>query len=151
MKHKFFSFLLALPMQAFVFGQQLDDSITIKLRTGIEGFKERYHSPSIAVAIVHDQNIIFDYASGYIDIKNKIPATIDSRYSIQSVTKLFTATTYMQLVQKEQIRLNDKVKNYLPELAQSSANEITLLELATHTAGLPRQFCCRYTFCRPGK
>jgi len=44
----------------------------------------------------------------------------------------------MQTVQKEQTRLDDKVKKYLPELAQSPAKEITLPELATHTAGLPR-------------
>jgi CubicO group peptidase (beta-lactamase class C family) len=79
----------------------LTDSVINELRKGVEGFKNRFHSPSIVVAIVHDKNIIFSEALGYIDTENKIPATIDSKYPILSITKTFTATMLMQLVERK--------------------------------------------------
>src|SRR5215213_11764817 len=55
--------------------QPLHDSISKQLQIGVEGFKNRYHSPSIVVAIVHEKEIIFNEPLGYIDVENKIPAT----------------------------------------------------------------------------
>jgi len=120
----------------------LHDSTIKELRTGIEGFKNRYHSPSIVVVIVHDKEIIFSEALGYIDLENKIPATIDSKYPIQSITKTFTATMLMQLMQRNIVALDDDVKKYVPEYKGNSnlpgKSGTTLLQLATHTSGLPR-------------
>jgi CubicO group peptidase (beta-lactamase class C family) len=94
------------------------------------------------VVIVHDNNIIFSEALGYADLENKIPATLHSRFSIQLVTKIFTATMLMQLVQRGQVLLNDDVKRYVPELGTATGavyqSGTTLLQLATHTSGLPR-------------
>jgi CubicO group peptidase (beta-lactamase class C family) len=120
----------------------LSDSTILELKKGVEGFKDRFHSPSIVVAIVHENNIIFSDALGYTDVENKIPATIDSKYPILSVTKTFTATMFMQLVQQKKINLVDEVKKYVPEYSKnpglSDKNGTTLFQLATHTSGLPR-------------
>jgi CubicO group peptidase (beta-lactamase class C family) len=122
--------------------QLLDDSIASKLKMGVEGFMHRYNSPSIVVAIVHNREVIFSDAKGYIDLENKIPADINSVYSIQSITKVFTATMFMQLVQKGIVAIDDAVIKYVPEfkdnLNATDKNEITLLQLATHTSGLAR-------------
>src|SRR6476620_3925210 len=75
----------------------LPDSVVQELKKGVEGFQSRFHSPAIVVAIVHDKSIIFSDALGYTDIENKVPATIDSKFPILSVTKTFTATMFMQL------------------------------------------------------
>lgn len=120
----------------------LTDSTINELRTGVEGFKNRYHSPSIVVVIVHDKKIIFSEALGYIDIENKIPATVDSKYPILSVTKTFTATMFMQLTERKITTLDDDVKKYVPEYKGNSdlmgKSGTTLFQLATHTSGLPR-------------
>ena len=120
----------------------LPDSITDRLREAVKGFKERYHSPSIVVAVVHKGQIIFSEAVGYKDIENKIPATIDSKYPIASVTKTFTATMLMQLVEKNVTRLDDDVKKFVPEFRGDTdlpgKSGTTLFQLATHTSGLPR-------------
>ena len=97
----------------------LNDSIVTELKKGVEGFQARFHSPGIVVAIVHHQNIIFSEALGYTDIENKIPATIHSKYPILSVTKTFTATMLMQLVEQKKIQLADDVKKYVPEYGGS--------------------------------
>ncbi|MFA7418540.1 MAG: serine hydrolase domain-containing protein [Melioribacteraceae bacterium] len=120
----------------------LNDSTSRQLKIVVEGFKNRYHSPSIVVVIVHDKTIIFSESEGYTDVNNKIQATIDSKYPILSVTKPFTATMFMQLYQKNIVALDDDVKKYVPEFKGSSnladKSGTTLLQLATHTSGLPR-------------
>ena len=78
----------------------LHDSTIKALRMGLEGFKDRFHSPSIVISIVHDKQIIFSEALGYTDVDNKVAATIDSKYPVLSVTKVFTATMLMQLKQR---------------------------------------------------
>ena len=125
-----------------VMAQQLSDSIRAQLQLAVKGFQERYHSPGIAVAIVHGNDIIFSDAQGFTDLEKQIPATIDSRFQIQSVTKIFMATMLMQLYEQGIVNLDDDVRNYVPEY--SGANDsgdksgTTLLELATHNSGLPR-------------
>lgn len=120
----------------------LHDSIVTGLKKGVKGFMERYHAPGIAIVIVHGNDIIFSDAAGYANLEKKIPVTIHSRYSIQSLTKVFTATMFMQLVQQKVVSLNHEVKKLVPELNDHRPNGrgegITLLQLATHTSGLPR-------------
>ena len=108
----------------------LPDSTIEQLRIGVRGFKERYHLPSIVVAIVHGNDILFSEALGYTDLEKNIPASIDSKYSIQSITKTFTATMYMQLaergrVQKELAQLEQRVK-----ASQGKLNNASFVEKA---------------------
>ena len=120
----------------------LNDSTAKQLRIVVNGFKNRYNSPSIVVVIVHDKQIVFSESLGNIDLDNKILATVDSKYPILSVTKPFTATMFMQLMQRKIVGLDDDVKRYLPEFKGNSdlpgKSGTTLLQLATHTSGLPR-------------
>lgn len=120
----------------------LHDSIIKQLKSGIEGFKDRYHSPAIVVAIIHDKEIIFSESLGYIDVENKISATIDSKFPILSVTKTFTATMFMQLMERKTISFDSDVRKYIPEyrgnLNSRDKSPTTLFQLATHTSGLPR-------------
>lgn len=120
----------------------LTDSIRTQLSMGVKGFQERYHSPSIVVAIVHGDSIIFSEARGYTDLEKLTPSSLDSKYQIQSITKIFTATMFMQLCEQKVVKIDDDVKEYVPEYpggsdTQSKAST-TLLELATHNSGLPR-------------
>ncbi|SKB38252.1 CubicO group peptidase, beta-lactamase class C family [Parapedobacter luteus] len=114
--------------------QELSDSIRAQLSLGVKEFQKRYQSPSIVVAVVHGNDIIFSEALGFTDLENKVPATIDSRYQIQSITKLFTATMFMQLWERGIINLDDDIRKYVPEYT----SDATFLELATHNSGLPR-------------
>jgi len=120
----------------------LPDSVIKQLDASVAGFKERYHSPSIVVLVVHDQQVIYSKAIGYTDIENKAPASTNAKYPILSMTKPFTATMLMQLVQRKIVKLDDNVAQYLPEfqanVAPADKKVTTLFQLATHTSGLPR-------------
>ncbi len=63
-------------------------------------------------------------------------------FEIGSVTKTFTATMLAKLVYEGRVDLNGPIKNILPvQLHQSALNgkEVTLLHLANHTSGFPKE------------
>jgi len=65
-----------------------------------------------------------------------------SIFEIGSVTKTFTATMLAKLVYEGRIDLNEPIQNILPvKLHQSTLNgkEVTLLHLANHTSGFPKE------------
>jgi len=135
-------FLIIVVCQQSFAQKSLDDSVRKQLEIGIKGFKERYHSPSVVLAIVHKDSIIFSGSDGFTDLDEKIPATIDSKYQIQSITKMFTATMLMHLWEKGFIKLEDDIRKYVPEFEglnmKGTPEATSFLELATHTSGLPR-------------
>lgn len=54
-------------------------------------------------------------------------------FQLASVSKLFTSVAILQLKEKGKLKLDDKVKQYVPELTN---NAITIRQLLTHTSGL---------------
>src|SRR5262249_49992614 len=59
---------------------------------------------------------------------------------IGSDTKTFTALLFADMTERDDIRLDDPVRKYLPEsvnVPTRNGKEITLHQLATHTSGLP--------------
>ena len=65
----------------------------------------------------------------------------DSVFEIGSVTKVFTATLLADMVERGEVSLSDPISKYLPRTVKTptrDGKEITLLDLATQTSGLPR-------------
>lgn len=65
----------------------------------------------------------------------------DTVFEIGSVTKVFTSLLLADMVQHNQVALDDPVAKYLPpsvKMPQRNGRSITLVDLATHTSGLPR-------------
>jgi CubicO group peptidase (beta-lactamase class C family) len=64
----------------------------------------------------------------------------DTLFGIGSITKTFTALLLQDMVDRREMRLHDPVANYLPhsvKVPEFCGRQITLLDLATHTSGLP--------------
>jgi CubicO group peptidase (beta-lactamase class C family) len=97
---------------------------------------------SMSVAIVKGDSILWSGTFGYArEESDKAPDT-STIYRAGSITKTFTATLMMILVQEGKIKLTDPVELYLPEIKKlkgySDTAKITFLQLASHTAGLQR-------------
>ncbi len=75
---------------------------------------------------------------GFADRSRGIPVTADTVFPLASVTKLFTATAVMQLVERGLVGLDSPVSRYLPQMARSGdpGAEPTVRQLLTHHAGL---------------
>ena len=64
----------------------------------------------------------------------------DTLFEIGSITKTFTALLLQDMVERGEMKLEDPVANYLPasvRMPTRNGKPITLLQLATHTSGLP--------------
>lgn len=99
--------------------------------------------PSVSVAIVKDQEIIWSKAYGMANTDNKVPASTTTVYSICSISKLFTSIAIMQLYDAGKLRLDDNIETILSgyNLKQQykDSGPITIRSLLTHSSGLPRE------------
>jgi CubicO group peptidase (beta-lactamase class C family) len=131
--------LSAISINTSIFAQSSLDSLIQTLPETCKTLMQQRGWPSLSVAVVLDQKIIFSQAFGYADIDKKIPATTKTIYRIASMTKLFTATMLMQLAEKGIVNINDPLIKYIPSYKPKypvNTGPTTLRQLATHTAGL---------------
>jgi CubicO group peptidase (beta-lactamase class C family) len=81
------------------------------------------------------------FARGPAQTGNDDSVDGDTIYEIGSVTKVFTALLLADEARRGELSLNDPATKYLPpgtKLPQRGPRAITLLDLATHTSGLPK-------------
>ncbi|MEO9322035.1 serine hydrolase domain-containing protein [Nocardioides sp. C4-1] len=98
---------------------------------------EKYDVPAAAWAVLHDGETV-DGAAGILHRGTGVTATADSVFQIGSITKLWTASLVMQLVDEGLVGLDEPVRRHLPELHVAdaeAADRMTVRMLLNHTAG----------------
>lgn len=98
----------------------------------------KYAIPGAAVLVYKDGKIN-QYLFGVINNKTRVPVTATTIFELGSITKTFSSLLLAVNVERREMRLNDKLVNYIDnsDSYSKSLKEITLLELATHTSSLP--------------
>ncbi|UCC72940.1 MAG: beta-lactamase family protein [Gemmatimonadota bacterium] len=86
--------------------------------------------------LVKDRRIVFHTALGRSDKERGIPLERNSIYRIRSMTKPFTGTAILLLMEEGKLALDDRVSLYLPSWDNDRSREITIRQLLTHTSGL---------------
>lgn len=98
-------------------------------------------TPSIAVAVARNGEVLWEEGFGWADRANGVRASEHTMYALASVTKPLTATGLMVLSDRGLIDLDRPVNEYLGtpalEARVGDAAEVTARRLANHTAGLP--------------
>lgn len=90
---------------------------------------------SVAVGV---GDAVVEAAAGVVNTRTGVPVAPDSVFQIQSITKVWTATLIMQLVDDGLVDLDDPVRAYVPgfRTADPAVSEsITVRHLLTHTGG----------------
>jgi CubicO group peptidase (beta-lactamase class C family) len=103
----------------------------------LPGLLERHAVPAAAVGLLADGAVV-DHAAGVLSRATGVEATADSVFQIGSVTKLWTSSLVMQLVDEGRVDLDATVRTYLPEFRiadEDAAAAITVRQLLTHTSG----------------
>ncbi|HEX8176182.1 MAG TPA: serine hydrolase [Pyrinomonadaceae bacterium] len=94
----------------------------------------------IVVGLVSSKGTrVISYGKPALDSRAELNG--DTVFEIGSITKVFTSILLADMVARGEVNLNDPISKYLPKNVKVPARngrEITLLDLATHTSGLPR-------------
>ncbi|HKV27871.1 MAG TPA: serine hydrolase domain-containing protein, partial [Candidatus Acidoferrales bacterium] len=98
---------------------------------------ERDDIAGAVVAVVRDGNVIFAKGYGYADLEKKKPVSAeDTLFRCGSISKLFTWTAVMQLVEQGKINLDGDINQYLDfKVPEPFGKPITMRNLMTHTPG----------------
>ena len=86
------------------------------------------------VLVGENSKIIYQNVTGYANIFLQQKNSVQTRYQLASLSKVFTAVAIMQLVEKKTIQLDDPIKKYLPSFPYA---DITIRQILSHTSGLP--------------
>ncbi|MCL1669617.1 beta-lactamase family protein [Elizabethkingia ursingii] len=100
-------------------------------QTDVNGF-------SGSILIARKDTVLLRKAYGYANYEWNIKATIDTKYSLASVSKQFTAAAILQLSERGLLSVEDKLNKYFPGFPKG--NQITLHMILSHMSGLPMDF-----------
>jgi CubicO group peptidase (beta-lactamase class C family) len=92
--------------------------------------------PGLSVAVMRDARVVKQAAYGVASVELGAPATLDTVYTLASMTKVFTASAIMLLVEEGRISLDEPVSKILPQLPPAWS-AITVRHCLSHTSGLP--------------
>ena len=95
------------------------------------------HIPGLSLAIAHQGELILAKGYGLANLEWSVPTTSATVYQLASLTKQFTATAIMLLVNEAQLDLEATIGHYLAD-TPAAWQEITLRQLLTHTSGMMR-------------
>ena len=72
-----------------------------------------------------------------LPISARVPMRADTIFDVASITKLFTATVLMALVEERRLALDQPIGEHLPSFAHGDRRSVTLRHLLSHVSGLP--------------
>ncbi|MGE5609158.1 MAG: serine hydrolase domain-containing protein, partial [Bacillota bacterium] len=115
--------LFPVPTQA----DAVDDFVNAEL--------QKRHIPGLSLAVLHNGQVVKLAGYGLANIESSIPVTPQSVFQIQSITKTFTATAILMLMEEGKLSLDEPVSKYLDGTPESW-KPITIRHLLTHTSGI---------------
>jgi CubicO group peptidase (beta-lactamase class C family) len=94
----------------------------IDYTTAIDGLKQslpetmaKAKAPGVAAALVDGDRLVWAEGFGFTDNSRKMQVTADTLFSVQSISKSYTATAFMKTVERGWFKLDDRLKTHLPE------------------------------------
>ena len=97
---------------------------------GVDAFKV----PGYVVGVTGGNVGRFERAVGFADVQRKRKMTVDTRFRIGSISKTFTATVILRLVESGRLHLDDRLSTWEPKLP--NAKRITIRRLLDMTSGI---------------
>jgi D-alanyl-D-alanine carboxypeptidase len=92
--------------------------------------------PGLSIVVVGDGKVLLMHGYGLANHESKKPVTPETAFEVGSITKQFTATAIMLLVEQGRLKLDDPITKNLDN-APAAWNGITVRHLLTHTSGIP--------------
>jgi CubicO group peptidase (beta-lactamase class C family) len=95
--------------------------------------------PGVSIAVVRGGEILKASGYGLSNLELRVPVRLQTVFPAGSITKQFTATAIMMLVEEGKLALDDHLTTFFPD-APPAWKPITVRHLLTHTSGIPDIF-----------
>ena len=95
---------------------------------------ERTKVPALAVAVVHDGEIVFRQTLGYANLEHEVPADEETLFRLGSISKLVTVAAMARLIETGKLDPGAPISRYTD--AVELEDGVTAERLASHTAGI---------------
>lgn len=112
---------------------ELPAALQADLQAAVDGVMARFDVPGAVAGVWVPGEGSWTTAAGMADLENGIPASTDMAWPLRSVTKSYTVTLVLQLVDEGAISLDDTIDQYVDGVTDGDA--ITIRELADMTSG----------------
>ena len=110
-----------------------------KVETAIDSLIKEFQAAGLSVAVVKNDKIIYTHAFGFQNIEENKPLQTEHLFRIASISKSFTSTALLQLVEQGRISLDDDVSNLVGFTVRNPNfpdKTITLRMLLSHRSSL---------------
>lgn len=108
----------------------------------LAGLIAEYEVPGANLAFLHEGEV-HEFAAGVLNVDTGVEVTTDSLFQIGSVSKVWTATQIMLLVERGELTLETPVAQILPEFRVADpevSKTVTIRHLLSHTSGIDGDF-----------
>jgi CubicO group peptidase (beta-lactamase class C family) len=111
--------------------QTRDDLLSAKVDEAVTHLRQKQKIPGTNLAVVRDGKIIKVASYGLASVELNVPVKPETIFPAASLTKQFTATAVMLLVEEGKVGLDDSITKYFPE-APATWKPITIRHLLSH-------------------
>lgn len=140
----FITAILALTLNSSVAAQSPNmDRVAAELETEIQRTMLEGKIPSMAVALISGDRVVWSGAYGQSNLWARTPATTNTVYLIGSTFKAMSMVALLQQMEKGKFKLDDRVNDYLTDFKiqnEDPQHPVTFRHLLTHVSGLPGDF-----------
>jgi D-alanyl-D-alanine carboxypeptidase len=112
-----------------------ENGVRSRVEQAVDAVLARHAFAGVSVALQWRAESV-EIARGFADVENASPAATDTVYPIGSVTKQFTASAVLQLVEKGEVALDAPLNRYLPRLPAAWSG-VRVRHVLNHTSGIP--------------
>ena len=127
-----FALFAILALQTSAFAQ--DKAVKIDQMISLYHTYDQFNGSAL---VVDNGKVIYKKGLGLANMEWDIPNTSDTKFRLGSITKQFTATLILQLVEQGKIKLDGKLIDYLPDYRKDTGAKVTIHNLLSHTSGIP--------------
>lgn len=93
-----------------------------------------------AAYVVQNNKVLCEKVSGFADLPNEIPNSIDTKFASASAGKVFVAVGILQLIEQGRLNFDDVIGNIMDIDLHNIDEKVTVEQLLNHTSGVPDYF-----------
>lgn len=115
------------------------DAASKAVDTLVQEEMKKKNIPAVSLLVLLDGKVVKKTGYGFANVETNTPATPNTIYQLASVTKQFTATAVLMLMEEGKVKLEEPFLTYLtdfPAKWQEKWKGITVRQLLNHTSGI---------------